>query len=572
MRILQTVVAIAVATALSSCGGGADGGTGPAASYTMTVTPSTLSIALAAGSTASANAQVGKKLGTSVLVDNSAFVTWRTSDASVATVTPSGLAATITGVGHGTAIITAESNGASGSTSVTVTAPTCNPLTASNPSATPGAISGSLGPADCRDDRASAAGRPADFYRVVVGSDQLLTIDVSASGFTPDIRLISPTATVVDLATGAAGRIQRAVSAGTYTIAVGTSSGSGGTYSVTLASAAISRCQLSNSTTTAVPATIAGTLTVTDCRLSENTLPAAKLYKFTLTSAQNVTAVLASTAFQPHLSIDDANMRSIADGRDSVASNQSRATTPLAAGDYYVIASGTSANPLGAFTLTLSTATVQAGPLAYLYVSQDSLTLEMGHTWRLNAYGYDANFATANVTATWAVIAGGGTIDTTGEFKAGTTAGIFANTIRAKSGAISSTNRTTVTVIPVVPSCTTASAVSTITPTLAGTTVAGSLTASDCKLPDGYFYAKFYRLTVATPATVQIDLASTRFYPYLYLFDSTLNDIETSGSLAGASGQSRISRSLAAGTYFIGVNSAANGNTGPFTVTVKTVP
>ena len=538
----------------------------------MTVTPSTLSIALAPGATASANAQVGKKLGAVVLVDNSAFVTWSTSDASIATVTPSGLSATITGVGHGSAIITAVSNGASGSTTVTVTAPTCSPLTANNPSATPGAISGSLGPADCRDDRANAAGRPADFYRLVVASDQLLTIDVSASGFTPDIRLISPTTTVVDVATGAAGRIQRAVAAGTYTIAVGTTSGSGGTYSVTLASSPITSCLLTNSTTTTVPATITGTLAVTDCRLSTSGLPAARLYRFTLSSAQTVTAVLTSTAFPPRLTISDATGRSIADGRDSLAANQQRASSPLAAGVYYAIVSGTTANPLGAFTLALSTGAPQAGPLTYVFVL-DSVTLEVGTAQTFYAVGYDASFTYIPITPTWSVTAGGGTISSTGAFTAGTTPGTFANTIKASVGSISS-NGATVIVIPTLPACTSARSISTVTPTTAATTLGGSLATTDCKLSSGRFYAKIYRLSVTATATVQIDQSSATLDSYIYLFDANLNTIEENDDDPSrvSTLDSRIIRSLAAGTYYIGVTSFGLGARGAFTLTVKTVP
>ena len=141
------------------------------------------------------------------------------------------------------------------------------------------------------------------------------------------------------------------------------------------------------------------------------------------------------------------------------------------------------------------------------------------------------------------------------------------------SCSISSSNTTTVVVIPTVAPCTSASAVSTITPTATATTLTGSLTTTDCKLSDGSFYVKVYKLTVAATATVQIDLSSTRFDTFLYLLDSGLAKIDANDdAFQPQNTDSRISRSLAPGTYFIGVNSYRNGATGAYTLTVKTVP
>ena len=567
MRILKAVQVVVLCGVLSACGGSADGTTSPA-SYAVTVSPSTLAIALAPGATASANAIVTRQLGASSLIDNAATVTWTTSDATIATVTPSGATATITGLGHGVATITASSNGSTGSTTVTVTAPTCSPLTASNPTAPIGSTTGALAPSDCRDDRASNSGRPADFYRLVVASNQLLTIDISASGFTPDFRLISPTAATLEVVAGATGRIQRAVPAGTYTIAVGTTSAAGGSYTLNVASTAVTTCLLSNNTISAVPATINGTLTVTDCRLSGD-LAAAKLYKFTLATAQTVTAVLASTAFPPRMFLNDVGGRFVVSGSsDSLGINQSRFASPLAAGDYYVIVSGTSANPLGAFVLTLSVS--QAGALSRIFVSPDSVTLEVGRTRSFLATGSDANFNVVAFTPVWSVAAGGGTISSTGVFTAGTAPGVFGNTVKATGGSISGT--ATVTVIPTVSACSVTNFAATITPSATVTTQTGSLAATDCKAPDGSFYTKLYRLTTVSTVKVQIDLASTKIDSYLYLFDSALALLDSNDDAAVGTVDSQITRTLSAGTYYIGVSAYRNGSTGAFTLSVKTVP
>ncbi len=490
MRILKAVQVVGLCGVLSACGSSGDGTTSPA-SYTVTVSPSTLAIALAPGATASASAIVTRQLGASALIDNTATVTWTTSDATIATVTPTGATATITGLGHGVATITASSNGSTGSTTVTVTAPTCV-IVNTNPAVTVGtAISGTLSPADCRDYRSGNTSKPLDYYRLVVSANQLLTIDVAASAFTPDIQLISASTSgplVLETISGATARIQRAVSAGTYTIGVGVASGTGGSYSLTLASAAVTSCATYQSlaTVSAIPATISGTLAVSDCRLNGTNLEAAKFYKITLASAQTVTALLASTAFPPRLDLYDSNDRFVISGSDSSAAvNQKRFSTALAAGTYYVRVTGTSANPLGPFTLTLSA---------------------------------------------------------------------------------------TPTVLPTISACTATSFVSTITPASTGTTQTGALTTSDCKLPDGSYYAKLYRLTVTSTVNVQIDMMSAAFDTYLYLFDANLNVLATNDDVSSASTDSRLTQSLTPGTYFIGANSLRNATTGAFTLSVKTVP
>src|SRR5215203_3289919 len=95
------------------------------ATYFVEVLPSSISLILGGtNATGTMNATVTRKLGANVLVDDSSPVTWTTSDPNVATVTPSGRTATITGKGEGTATITASSNSASATATVSVTAPT----------------------------------------------------------------------------------------------------------------------------------------------------------------------------------------------------------------------------------------------------------------------------------------------------------------------------------------------------------------------------------------------------------------------------------------------------------------
>ena len=474
----QRLAILALATALVSCGGGSEV-TGTA-SYAVVVSPSTLAIAL--GVTQTANAIVTRKLGASALIDQNAVVSWTSSDPLIATVTPSGATATITGVGHGTATITASSNSSSGSTTITVTAPNCL-ITSTNPTATVGTMTGTLGPADCRDSRDNS--KPSDFYRLVLASDQMVQVDIASAAFAPDVRVYSPTLAFVDNGTGSATRFLRALPAGTYTIAAGIGSGTGGAYSLTISSVAVTTCAnyQQRAAQASVPSTITGSLATTDCRLTGSNLPVAQFHKFTITTTQTLTASLASSAFPPRVDLFDANDTFVTKG-DSVGVGQVRFSRSISPGTYYVRVTGTSTNPLGAYTLTLA-----------------------------------------------------------------------------------STGTSTT-----IPSCSTGSVAAIITPTAAGTTIASSLTTADCKLPDGSYYAKLYRITVGTTANVQVDLLSTAFDAYLYLYDANLTVLQVNDDVTATSTDSRITRQLAPGTYYVAANSLNPGVVGNYSLIVKTVP
>ncbi|HSJ09975.1 MAG TPA: hypothetical protein VK928_08670, partial [Longimicrobiales bacterium] len=84
-----------------------------------------------------------------------------------------------------------------------------------------------------------------------------------------------------------------------------------------------------------------------------------------------------------------------------------------------------------------ATAIVTAGPLATIVVTPNPVTLDMGATQQFTAVGTDANGNVVAITPTWSVASGGGTIVGNGQFTAGSTAGTFANTVRATSGGIS---------------------------------------------------------------------------------------------------------------------------------------
>jgi len=81
------------------------------------------------------------------------------------------------------------------------------------------------------------------------------------------------------------------------------------------------------------------------------------------------------------------------------------------------------------------TVNATAGPLDHVVITPATATVVVGGTKQFSAQGYDsANIAITGLTYTWSIVAGGGNIDpTTGLFKAGDTAGVYANTVRVST-------------------------------------------------------------------------------------------------------------------------------------------
>lgn len=104
----------------------------------------------------------------------------------------------------------------------------------------------------------------------------------------------------------------------------------------------------------------------------------------------------------------------------------------------------------GAVTAT-SSVTVSAGALANISVTPATISLAAGATQHFVAVGTDAHGNVVSIAnRVWSVAALGGTIDTGGVFTAGATAGVFANTVTATSGAISGSATVTVSGGPMV--------------------------------------------------------------------------------------------------------------------------
>ncbi|HVS60510.1 MAG TPA: ice-binding family protein, partial [Gemmatimonadaceae bacterium] len=122
----------------------------------------------------------------------------------------------------------------------------------------------------------------------------------------------------------------------------------------------------------------------------------------------------------------------------------------------------TAGTTTGTFTNTVrvtcsgitATATVIVGPGALLTitVTPNPATLATGATQQFTAVGKDANGNVVAITPVWSTVNPPGSINATGLFTAGNTAGTFPNTVRATQGAIFGTATVVVTaaVVPIV--------------------------------------------------------------------------------------------------------------------------
>ncbi|HVT39091.1 MAG TPA: hypothetical protein VHE78_08595 [Gemmatimonadaceae bacterium] len=118
-------------------------------------------------------------------------------------------------------------------------------------------------------------------------------------------------------------------------------------------------------------------------------------------------------------------------------------------------ASGTFSNSVTATSGSISgTATVAVPPapvpLATITVSPNPATVAVGATQQFSAVGRDAagNVVTITPPVAWRVAAGGGTINATGLFTAGSASGTYSNTVTMTSGAISGSATVMVTPDP----------------------------------------------------------------------------------------------------------------------------
>ena len=114
-------------------------------------------------------------------------------------------------------------------------------------------------------------------------------------------------------------------------------------------------------------------------------------------------------------------------------------------------ATGTFANTVVASVGSIqgsATMTVTPGVIATITVVPNPVTLAVTAKQQFVAVAKDAGGNIVNFTPTWTLVAGGGTIDSLGNFTAGTVAGTYTNTVQASNNAIKAFATVIVTVGP----------------------------------------------------------------------------------------------------------------------------
>jgi hypothetical protein len=121
-----------------------------------------------------------------------------------------------------------------------------------------------------------------------------------------------------------------------------------------------------------------------------------------------------------------------------------RALSPAAPRIRMLAAAIAAGAAIGACDVHGTTGTSSPGTLSTIVVTPNATVATSG-TVQMVAVGHDANGGVVVITPTWSVVALGGTISTNGLFTAGTTTGVFANTVVATVGTITGSASITVT-------------------------------------------------------------------------------------------------------------------------------
>jgi len=101
-------------------------------------------------------------------------------------------------------------------------------------------------------------------------------------------------------------------------------------------------------------------------------------------------------------------------------------------------------------------------------------------------------------------------------------------------------------------------------------TVAGELAAADCHLTDGS-YADRWRITLAAPTALRIDMTSAAFDAFLFMRNASGNTVASDDDGGGGT-NARIEGTFPAGTYIIWANSFLPAVTGAYGLAVSTAP
>ncbi len=545
-RLARRVSMTAALLALAACGGGESAA--PKVVATVDVAP--LTVNMAPGQSTPLTATAREASGAAI---SGRSVTWTSSAPSVVTVSSGGV---LTGVSDGTATVTANIDGRSGSASVVVRTPVAAVVV------TPSATQLTLGKAP----------------------SQLTAVARDAAGNTLPGRVIQWASTAPAVATVSQTGLVTAVAAGTATINA-LSEGATGTAAITVIQ---DPCTVVRALT--YGSSVNGTLAAADCKLSDNT--ATQAYEFTLPVAAKVEVVLTSTAFDAYVFLADASGKVIAEDDDGGGGTNARIMRILPAGRYIVLANTYDANTFGAYQLT-----ARAAPTACTNGRQTQIqttvpaNLATTTACRLNDNSYEDRYDIV-VTTKYNMAAE----LTSSQFDpilfildeqerivaqdddsgAGTDAALEVllepgrYTVLAR-GYPNRVGAYRLSLGPAIDPCAVTKTVS------VGQTIQSTFTTKDCAISDNGGPRRYFQrfgMVLGATSSVQFDMLSSAVDAYLVLQNAQTGAVvaENDDAPTGNTTNSRIVANLPAGQYIVNATTFNAGETGLFLLGVSGIP
>lgn len=257
-------------------------------------------------------------------------VTWATSSAAIATVSPSGL---VTAVGPGTANITATSDNVVGTAAITVSVNPCalvRPLNLGTP------VSGTLQASDCKLADSTALQR----YQFTLTQRTKIELTMTSAAVDAYLFLLDSARNVIDEDDDGAGnrnaRILRTLPAGRYEVLANVfDAGTFGAYQLSLAPAP-AVCTVGRAVT--LPSNLAATLSTSACRTNDQAYE--DRYDFTVVTRGIYRVEMRSAQVDAFAVLLDENERIIIQDDDSGFGNDAAMEAVLEPGRYTVLARG----------------------------------------------------------------------------------------------------------------------------------------------------------------------------------------------------------------------------------------
>ncbi len=298
--------------------------------------------------------------------------------------------------------------------------------------------------------------------------------------------------------------------------------------------------------------TVSGMLSASDVSSLATTNATMDLYRLTLTAATRVTITLESNDFDPTLFVLSSSGSIIASNNDSLGDHNSRITTILGTGTFFLQVTSALDRQEGHYTLSVL-------PVVFGLTSVSPRFGGRGST-------FQATLSGPGLTGPITIDAGPGVLIGPVNVQFGVATATFTIAVDAPLGvhdvtAISPTGTTNAVSFNVYD----------IPDVMLGETRLETLSITDRASPSRTAsYGDLYRLTLNAAAFVEIAVSSTDFNSYAYVLSAS-GSILFADDQSGGSNNARIRTALAPGTYFIEATSATAG-LGDYTLSVLEQP